>query len=679
MKRLLTFSLAIVLLELTAAWGYRGDYLFIINWDGMRYDAIDQGLPEHLVNDLMPEGIFFEHLYNAWHTITSPGHSNIHTGNPCIYPNTGGEECKELGDKAYGDRWHLSHYYPSLMEAYVKEKGNGPADSVLAWVFGNNYNDRNWGYSQHPDYPDATPYTSIHAARKIVPKILDAELWDSIKTVLDIHQPDFFYVDFHNVDTYGHMIPDSGVAAYYRSIQKVDSITYEILNDYIPNSPKYARNTNVLIISDHGRHSDGVNNELTGHGCDCDGCRHVMGLLWGPDFKNDQVISESHYQTEYAHTLAHLLGILAPHARTSRIHSEWFNHPETEVWSPQSGGGEPISEDNITNSDPDIAISNNRRVHVVWCEDHRAIKYRYKGQGNWSATLTLATAEPGELLKAPRVTAIDSKVVTCWERFEVRYPGFSCWYLEIRASFDDGQSWTPIKPNTFQTAVMMADVALSKSWWQPYLLVAAAHAPHRGDRNAARELSVKKARSINSWEQTLHVSHSNRSRPRYLDLCANGQYSYLALEFFWYDHDNLEVVNYISENNGEDWTGPTLITDEDACGHYLHDFSPSGWMDWEWKEPGLTSREVRGTVSSECYPNPFNPATSIRYDLPAAGHVCLEVFNLKGQRVETLVDEHQLPGSYSATWNAEDYCSGLYLYKLTAEDYTETKKMLLVK
>ncbi|KPJ49528.1 MAG: hypothetical protein AMJ41_02820 [candidate division Zixibacteria bacterium DG_27] len=418
-----------VLLGLTVASGYQGEYLFMINWDGMRYDALERGTPEHLLNDIIPEGILFEDLCNAWNTITSPGHPNIHTGNPCIYPNTGGEECKGFGpEKNYGDRWHLSHYYPSLMETYVKERGSGPADSVLAWVFGNNHNDRNWGHSQHPDYHDATPYTSIHAARRIIPKIYDAELWDSMRVILDTYEPDVFYVDFHNVDTYGHTIPDSGEAAYYRSIQRVDSITYEILYDYIPNHPKYAGKTNVLIVSDHGRHTDEVNNGLVGHGCDCDGCRHVVGVLWGPDFESGVTVEERVYQTEFAHTFAHMLGLLAPHARTSRIRTDWLLYPEYEHWWPQSGGGEPVSDDEVTSSSPAIAIGDNGRVHMTWCQDHREIRYRYKRRGYWSPIQTLATANPGELLKTPRIAAKDDIVVVCWERFEVRYRGFQSWY-----------------------------------------------------------------------------------------------------------------------------------------------------------------------------------------------------------------------------------------------------------
>ena len=79
------------------------------------------------------------------------------------------------------------------------------------------------------------------------------------------------------------------------------------------------------------------------------------------------------------------------------------------------------------------------------------------------------------------------------------------------------------------------------------------------------------------------------------------------------------------------------------------------------------------------YPNPFNPVTTISYELPKTGVVRLSIYNIKGQLVETLVNEQRSPGSYSATWYANDVSSGLYFYKLTTENQTITKKMLLLK
>jgi len=79
------------------------------------------------------------------------------------------------------------------------------------------------------------------------------------------------------------------------------------------------------------------------------------------------------------------------------------------------------------------------------------------------------------------------------------------------------------------------------------------------------------------------------------------------------------------------------------------------------------------------YPNPFNASTVIEYQLPVTSSVKLEVYNLLGNKVTTLVDGEQQAGYSSVTWDASEVSSGIYFYKLTAGDYTETKRMILVK
>jgi len=79
------------------------------------------------------------------------------------------------------------------------------------------------------------------------------------------------------------------------------------------------------------------------------------------------------------------------------------------------------------------------------------------------------------------------------------------------------------------------------------------------------------------------------------------------------------------------------------------------------------------------YPNPFNASTVIEYQLPVTSSVKLEVYNLLGNKVTTLVDGEQQAGYKSVTWDASDVSSGIYFYKLSAGDYTETRRMMLVK
>ncbi|MFH1197247.1 MAG: T9SS type A sorting domain-containing protein [bacterium] len=79
------------------------------------------------------------------------------------------------------------------------------------------------------------------------------------------------------------------------------------------------------------------------------------------------------------------------------------------------------------------------------------------------------------------------------------------------------------------------------------------------------------------------------------------------------------------------------------------------------------------------YPNPFNPTTRIEYSLPVQSQVKLEVFNVLGKHIATLINRTQEAGSHSISFDASDLSSGIYFYKLTSQDNVITKKMMLLK
>lgn len=81
----------------------------------------------------------------------------------------------------------------------------------------------------------------------------------------------------------------------------------------------------------------------------------------------------------------------------------------------------------------------------------------------------------------------------------------------------------------------------------------------------------------------------------------------------------------------------------------------------------------------QSYPNPFNPTTTIEYDLSVATFVTLKIFNTLGQEVTTLVNEMQSPGYKSIKWNASNLPSGIYFYRLTAGKFTDVRKLNLIR
>jgi hypothetical protein len=82
---------------------------------------------------------------------------------------------------------------------------------------------------------------------------------------------------------------------------------------------------------------------------------------------------------------------------------------------------------------------------------------------------------------------------------------------------------------------------------------------------------------------------------------------------------------------------------------------------------------------SQNYPNPFNPSTQISFSLPKSGDVKLMVYDILGKEVEAVVNEFRTAGNYTVDFNATNLSSGVYFYTLRVNDFTETRKMLLVK
>ena len=79
------------------------------------------------------------------------------------------------------------------------------------------------------------------------------------------------------------------------------------------------------------------------------------------------------------------------------------------------------------------------------------------------------------------------------------------------------------------------------------------------------------------------------------------------------------------------------------------------------------------------YPNPFNPTTTIEFSIPSTDFITLKISNLIGQEVATLEMEKLTPGNYRYTWDASGFASGVYYYKLKAEKFEQTKKLILMR
>jgi hypothetical protein len=98
-------------------------------------------------------------------------------------------------------------------------------------------------------------------------------------------------------------------------------------------------------------------------------------------------------------------------------------------------------------------------------------------------------------------------------------------------------------------------------------------------------------------------------------------------------------------------------------------------IDGETGESGLPT----SFALEQNYPNPFNPSTTIKYAVPRQGHIVLRIYDTLGRVVTTLINEDRAPGWYEVQFNAGHLASGVYFYQLSADDFTDTRKFILLK
>ena len=136
---------------------------------------------------------------------------------------------------------------------------------------------------------------------------------------------------------------------------------------------------------------------------------------------------------------------------------------------------------------------------------------------------------------------------------------------------------------------------------------------------------------------------------------------------------------------GADYTAPIDLRS-------MYYTTTSGWVSMTiadlivhaYVATGSASAEEQGTLPKEFalsqnFPNPFNPSTVVDYDVPVTKWVTMKVYNLLGQEVATLVNELKEPGTHHVKWNAATAASGMYVVRMTAGSFVETRKMLLMK
>jgi len=289
MNTLIRLYLFIILLPLV---GYSQEInkspqqnVFIVVIDGVRYsESFGSGAKyiPHLFNDLKPLGTLFTNFRIAEEgmTSTNPGQASILTGNWQLIANNGTEHPNK----------------PTLFEYYRKAFDAKETDCFI--VAGKKKLDA-LAFSSFPDYGK-----DFKASTKCFDLNNNNKVYDSLIVALDNYHPKLVLVNFPMTDKEAHSGSWDG---YIAALENADSLIYLLYNK-IQSDPFYKDNTTLLITNDHGRHTD----NFTNHGCDCDGCEHIMLLAVGNNFEANGINDSLHYQIDICKTVGGILSFETP-------------------------------------------------------------------------------------------------------------------------------------------------------------------------------------------------------------------------------------------------------------------------------------------------------------------------------------------------------------------------------
>lgn len=263
--------------------------VFIIVIDGPRFSETW----DYPMNALIPfrysirnDGVFFNRFYNAGATQTTAGHTAITTGN---YQNINNSGLETPASR-------------NIFQLFRKYKN---ADSLSCWIITSKDKLQVLANTTEDGWEDLFLPSTDCGLNGLFSGYRDDELTlQKAMQIVENFKPRLMLLQFKEPDAAGH---SGNFGNYLSEIRHTDSLT-GIFFRYIENNPAYRNNTTIFITNDHGRHTDAFGG-FQNHGDNCEGCRKIELLAFGPDFKKGLALSDSISQADLSATIAYLLNL----------------------------------------------------------------------------------------------------------------------------------------------------------------------------------------------------------------------------------------------------------------------------------------------------------------------------------------------------------------------------------
>jgi hypothetical protein len=346
------------------------------------------------------------------------------------------------------------------------------------------------------------------------------------------------------------------------------------------------------------------------------------------------------------------------------------------------------------------------------------------GGETWSATVRIdklgGDCRDGDNTVEGAVPAVgpNGEVYVAWSGPIVRNSQYG---ILFNKSTDKGQTWllNPVHVANQPGGWACSIAGIGRANGMPAIVCDLSNGPYRGniyinylDSVSGVDHDVRLIKSTNgglNWSSVKRVNNDGAGKEQFFTWMAIDQTTgYLYFVFYDrrnYSNNNTDVYMARSTDGGDTFTNfvvsssPFLPSPGTFFGDYNGISAHAGKIRPIWTKlagsslsiwTAMVNEPLTGVENnftnipskyelSQNYPNPFNPVTSIKYQLPEAGYTILKVYDVLGNEISTLVDGKKKAGNYEVHFEGQNISSGVYYYKLTSGNYSDTKKMILVK